>query len=244
MIVKHKNKMSSLNSLKMRNLLAQTTGIRVAKNEPVALRITHVSDCAVTSVVVTTATGIVLTDADGATSAAFGTYDTLGKLADYINASANWKCKVLDGLRTTVTNASNLVAGTLTANSKLGEIGYDVMLDTVTTFTFPVRCTYDRSAKGLIPSAGHRVKLVSFDYNLNVGTAAANMVKIYEWDPVLKTETQIWQAPSVDTVATSHDFSKAPITAKEGNDLIVLVTDAAAITDTATNYLQVLYTRE
>lgn len=238
--------MASLNSLQMRALAAQTTGIRVAEDGAVALRIVHTDDSAVTSVVVTTATNIVLTDADGATTVTFATYDTLGKVADYINATANWKCKILDGLRTTLTTASNLVAGTLTATSVNDEWGYSVMLDTTTTFTFPIRCTYDRTAKGLLPASGHRVKLVSFEYVLNVGTAAANMVKIYEWDPVLKTETQIWQAPSVDSTSTvtDFDFSKAPITAKEGNDLIVLVTDAAAITDATTNYIQALYVRE
>lgn len=239
--------MASLNSLQMRSLAAQTTGIRVAEDEPVALRITHVDDAAVTSVVVTSATNLVLTDADATSTFTFGSgYGTLGLLVDGINATANWKAKILDGLRATLTTASNLVGGTLTANSKNGEWGYDVMLDTTTTFTFPIRCTYDRTAKGLLPSSGHRVKLVNFEYVLNVGTAAADMVKIYEWDPVEKTETQIWQAASVDSTSTvtSFDFSKGPITAKEGNDLIVLVTDAAAITDATTNYLQALYIRE
>ncbi len=231
----------------MRALAAQTTGIRVVEDTPVALRIVHVASNAVTSVVVTTATNIVLTDADGASTFTFGSgYGTLGLLADGINATANWKCKILDGLRSTLTTASNLVAGTLTANSKNNEWGYDVFLDTTNTFTFPVRVTYDRSARNLLPAGGHRVKLVNFEYVLDVGTAAANKVQIIEWDPVLKTETQIWQAASVDstTTATSFDFSKAPMAVKEGNDLIVLVTDAAAITDAATNYLQVLYTRE
>lgn len=238
--------MSSLNSLEMRALTAQTTGLKYAEDEPVALRITHTDTCAITSVTVTTATNIVLIDADGTETLAFATYDTLGELSDAINATDNWSCKVLDGLRTTITTASNLVAGALSASTLYGESGYSVMLDTTTTFTFPIRCTYDRTAGSIIPSVGHRVKLVSFEYVLDVGTAAANMVKIYEWDPVLKTETQIWQAASVDSTSavTSEDFSKAPITAKEGNDLIVLVTDAASITNAGTNYIQALYTRE
>lgn len=230
----------------MRQLAAQTTGIRVAEDGPVALRIVHVGTAAITSVVVTTATNIVLTDADGATTSTFATDTTLGAVADRINASNNWRCKILDALRSTLTTASNLVAGTLTANVKNGESGYDVMLDTTTAFTFAVRATYDRSALDLKPANGHRVKVNSFEYVLDVGTAAADKVRVYEWDPVLKTETQIFSAASVDSTstATSHDFTKAPITAKEGNDLIVLITDAASITDASTNYLQVLYTRE
>jgi len=231
----------------MRALAAQTTGIRIAEDGAVALRIVHTKANAVTSVVVTSATNIVLTDADGGSTFTFGSgYGTLGLLVDGINALANWDCKILDGLRSTLTTASNLVGGTLTANSKLGEWGYDVMLDTTTTFTFPIRCAYDRTGGSILPAGGHRVKLVSFDYVLDVGTAAANKVQIIEWDPVLRTETQVWQAASVDSTssATSIDFSKAPLTAKEGNDLVVLVTDAASITDAATNYLQVLYVRE
>ena len=230
----------------MRSLAAQTTGIRIVEDGAVALRIIHTSTDAITSVVVTTATDIVLTDATETVTSTFATDNTLGEVADRINASAHWRCKILDGLRTTATDASNLVAGTLTANSKLGEWGYDVMLDTTTTFTFPIRCTYDRTAGSTFPASGHRVKLVSFEYVLDVGTAAADKVRVYEWDPVLKTETQVWGAASVDSTstATSFDFSKAPLAAKEGNDLIVLVTDAASITDAVTNYLQALYIRE
>lgn len=238
--------MASLNSLQMRALNAQTTAIRYTEDEPVALRISNTSGKAVTSVIVTTAVGIDLIDSVGTTSVDFATYGTLGTVADKINSSGTWTCKILDGLRSTLTTASNLVDGTLTSNVKFGEVGYDVKLDTTTTFTFPIRCTYDRTAEGIMGKEGHRVKINKFEHVLDVGTAAIDMVKIIEWDPILNTETQIWSAASVDstTTATTHDFSKAPITAKEGNDLIVLVTDAAAITNAATNYVQVIYTRE
>lgn len=240
--------MASLNSLQIRNLAAQTTGIRVAEDQPVAFRITHIANCAVTSVAVTTGTSCVLTDADGATTILFNAYTTVGAVVDKINSTSNWRAKVLDSLRTQITTGANTLVNNagLTANFKYGEYGYDVLLDTTVSFVFPVRCTYDRSAGNLAPRGGHRVKLVNFEYVMNVGTAAADKVRIYEWDPVLKTETQIFSAPSVDSTSTvtTHDFSKAPITAKDGNDLIVMVTDATAITDAATNYLQALYVRE
>ena len=235
----------------MRALAAQTTGIRYTDSTPVALRIVHVGTAAVTSVITTTGTAIVLTDATNVVTADFaGTLSlgTLGAVADYINSQPNWKCKILDGLRTTLTTANNLVGAptTATATLKDGEIVYDILLNTTTTFTYPIRCSYDRSASGNKAKGGHHVKLVSFDYVLNVGTAAANMVRIYECDPVALTETQIWQGASVKstTTVTSLDFSKAPITVKEGNDLVVLVTDAASLSTAATNYLQALYIRE
>lgn len=242
--------MASLNSLQMRALTAQTTSILVAEDGAVALRIVNSAGKVVTHVIVTTATGIELHDSDGTETITWAggatNYTTLGALADKINSTSNWKCKILDSLRSQILTSNNLVAGTLTANTKNGEVGYDVMLDTTTSFTFPIRCTYDRTAGNLITKVGHRVKLVNFEYVLNVGTAAANMVKIYEWDPVLFTETQIWGTASVDSTSTvtTADFSKAPVTAKEGNDLIVLVTDAAAITHATTNYIQAVYTRE
>lgn len=241
--------MASLDSLQIRALTAQTTGIRVVDNTAVALRITHLG-LNTLPVVTTTANTLVLTDGVGGANVttitlAAGTA-TLGRLVDEINATASWQAKVLDGLKSqTLAVASTLVVNAAhTVNTKNGEAGYDVLLNTSVAFTFPIRCTYDRTAGSILPSASHRVKIVSIDYNLNVGLAAAGMVKIYEWDPSTRVETQIWQAASVDTVNTSFDFSNAPITAKDGGDLIVLVTDATAIVAAATNFLQVLYTRE
>jgi len=232
----------------MRALSAQVTGLKVTEDQPIAFRITHIGTAAITSVAVTTGTSCVLIDADGTTTVTFATYGTVGAAVDYINSSTNWRAKVLDSLRTQITTGANTLVNNagLIANTKYGESGYDVLLDTTVAFAFPIRCTYDRSASNLAPRGGHRVKLVNFEYVMNVGTAAADKVRVYEWDPILKTETQIFSAPSVDSTSTvtTHDFSKAPITAKEGNDLIVLVTDNAAITHATTNYLQALYIRE
>ena len=239
--------MASSDSLRMRALAAQVTGIRYIEDTPVALRIKHVGLSPVTSVTVAADT-IVLIDGDGTSTITLSSQGTMGAVADAINDLNNWDCKLLASLRSQITTtASTLMVGGLTANSKYGELGYDVLLSTTVAFTYPIRVTYDRTAGNLFPAGGHRVKLVSFDYVLNVGTAAANKVRIYEWDPVLRTETQIWQAASVQstTTVTTADFSKAPITAKEGNDLIVLVTDASAITSApTTNYIQALYVRE
>jgi hypothetical protein len=237
--------MASLNSLQTRALAAQTTGIRVVEDGPIAFRIIHTSTAS--AVVASNAATLVLTDGvNGATTVTYGATTTLGAVVDKINGTADWKAKLLDGYRSKDISAGNcFITGTLTANAKYGEIGYDVYLDTTNAFLFAVRATYDRSASDNKPK-GHRVKIDTFEYVMNVNAAAADMVKIYEWDPVLKTETEIWQAPSVDSTSTvtSFDFSKAPMTAKEDCDLIVVVTDASAITDASTNYLQVLYTRE
>jgi predicted lipoprotein with Yx(FWY)xxD motif len=235
--------MASLNSLQMRSLTAQPTAIRYVDDGPIALRIKHVGTTAVTSVTVTTATNIVLIDADGTTTSTFATDTTIGAVADRINAAANWECKILDALRATL-SANTLVDGAITVSTVNNEAGYSVTLDTSGADDFLIRCTYDRTAGNLLPSSGHRVKLVKFEYNLDVSAAEAGAVQIFEWDPVLKTETKIWSNASVDATLTTHDFTKGPITAKEGNDLVILVTDATSITDAAANYMQAIYVRE
>lgn len=242
------NYMASLQSLQARQLAAQTTSIRVVDDAPVALRIVHKAANAVTSVTSNAGT-LVLIDASGTTTVTYASAGTttLGGVADYINGLDNWDCKVLDGLRSQVLSAgSKFITGALTANVKNGELGYDLVVDTSATFLVPVRVTYDRAVGVGIPLSGHRVKLVNFSYMLDVGTAAVDKVRVYEWDPVLFTETQIFSASSVKstTVLTTHDFASGPITAKEGNDLIVVVTDGASLADAATNHLQAVYVRE
>jgi len=98
--------------------------------------------------------------------------------------------------------------------------------------------------KTQVPLGGHRVKIAGITYNADLDAAALNGVRIYEWDPVLVTETEIWSAKSVDATETEIDFSLNPITSKEGNELVVMVTDATSLTDNAANFLQVDYIRE
>ena len=237
--------MPSLNSLQTRDLASQTTSIRYEDDGPIALRIKHVGTSAVTSVTCTTATNLVLIDADGTTTSTFATDTTLGAVADTINAAANWECKILDGLRTTTTDSSEFLENAaITADVVNDEMGYTVHLDTSVAIASFIRCTYDRTAGNLLPASGHRVKLNKFEYNENVHSAEAGAVRVYEWDSVRRTETLIWSAASVDATLTTHDFSKGPITAKEGNDLVIMITDGTSLTDDSANYLQAIYTRE
>ena len=237
--------MPSLNSLQTRDLASQTTSIRYEDDGSIALRIKHVGTDAITSVTCTTAANLVLIDADGTTTSTFATDTTLGAVADTINAAANWECKILDGLRTTATDSSELLENAaITADVVNDEMGYTVHLDTNVVDSAFIRVTYDRTAGNLLPASGHRVKLNKFEYNENVSSAEAGAVRVYEWDSVRRTETLIWSAASVDATLTTLDFSKGPITAKEGNDLVIMITDGTSITDATANYLQAIYTRE
>jgi hypothetical protein len=58
--------------------------------------------------------------------------DTLGELVDKINASANWRAVILDGLRTDVTASATLV--TMAATAATAEDGLGVKWDTSVNF--------------------------------------------------------------------------------------------------------------
>lgn len=237
--------MASLDFLNVRSLAAQNTVGRVVDDTPVAIRISHPGAEAVTSVTIVTATSLALVDADGTSTLAFATYTTVALLADAINALDNWECKVLDGLRTDAT-ASKFVDGAITSSSLNGETIWDVKVDTSGLDSMTYRCTYDRNVSETKPKGSHRVKLQEISYNVDVSAGAANGVRIYEWDAANKTETQIWQALSVDATVTTINFASGNgmITSGDGNDLIVRVIDGTSITDSANNFLQCCYIRE
>lgn len=236
--------MASLNSLQARVAAAQGVVGRVVDDTPVAIRIKHVDTCAVTSVIVITGTNIILIDADGTTTSTFATDTTVGMVRDRINASTNWEAKVLDALRADA-SASMFVNGTITISA---DGYYDVLYDTSAIKAYTYRLTYDREVggdKGKLTSS-HRVHLKKITYFADVNAAAVNGVRIYKCksDGKGTTETQIWQATSVDiTETTALDLTAAAdakITAPEGYDLVVRVRDATSLADHASGNLQVV----
>lgn len=233
--------MASLDFVTTRNYLKQGHIGQVTSDVPVAIRMrAKTAAGAVTSVTVTTATNIVSVTASGGTETwAFATYTTIGKLADAINASAYWECKILDALRSDA-STSTLVDGAITASVVDGVTYYDVKVDTSTAFSFSYRLTYDRSVGEDKPVASHRVHLQEIQYNVNVGTAAMDNFQIFKIDGTV--ETQIWKGLNVDATATTVNWAsgEGKITAAEGCDLLVRIKDAAALADAAGNYLTVI----
>jgi hypothetical protein len=207
-----------------------------------------------------TATSLTLTTSLGATVFTFSTYTTLETLAAAITsgigdgglgaAGGGFEARILDAIPTQSTETDQLkVSAGLTGHTVNGETVYDVLSSTSKTFALVYRVAYDRNV-GINRklSAGHRVKLNGFNYNANVSAAEAGAVRIYEYSKSDGTTTLVWAATSVDSTgtagSTAFDFSTAPFTASEGNEFIVMVMDTTSLTDNATNYLQVLYTRE
>jgi len=229
--------------------IKQHVSATVVDDTPVAMRLKYIGSGTVTSVVVTTATDVVLVTSDGETETfAFATYTSVGALVDAINASNYWKVKLLDALRTDKI-ADCLVDGAITISST-GV--YDVLVDTSTCLdsdaahVMTYRVTYDRGFGKSALLNGHRVRLQEFVYNVNVNAASANGVRVYEWDSKKKTETQIFRRASVDATETEINFAdgRGMIDAEFGNDLIIRIADATSITDAAANFLQVSYIKD
>ena len=242
--------MGSLDSIQVRQGLAQNVSVNVVDDAPVAIRLKYKGTGTITSVTVDTGTDLELITSDGGTETfAFATYSNLGLLVDKINASAYWEALLLDGLRTDETVNSDLVDGAKTITSAGF---YDITVDTSTALdsankhTFAYRCTIDRNPGSTKPKSGRRVRLSEVLYNLNVSAAEAKAFRIYEYDAVARTETIVYQKASVDATETTVNFASGNKTldAGFGNDLIVKVVDGTSITDDAANFLNVSYTIE
>jgi len=235
--------MASLDTLQTRNLAAKGSIGQVKTDTPVAIRLRYIGTGTVTSVTVTTATNIVMVTSDGGTDTyTFAAYTTVGALVDAINADGIFEAKVLDSLRSYAT-ASQFVTGAITSTSFLDGAGtsttvWDVKVDTSAAFYFAYRLTYDRGfLKG--HKKNHRVILQQIKYAINMGTAAADSVQVWEIDGTV--ESQKLGYLSVDTTATTINWAsgEGELAANDGNDLVILVKDAAALADVNTNYLEI-----
>lgn len=226
--------MASQDFLVARNLLKKMVILQNVDDNAVAIRIRHTDSCAVTSVTVTTATNIVLIDADGTTTSTFSGDDTIGKVVDRINASANWEAIILDAKRSDA-SASTLITGAITASTYDGVSYYDAKADTSGMDSMAVRICYSRHTPSAQPVSGsHRVSLKEVVYNLTLGGGAdADSLKIYEIDG--GTETEIWRStPTTGSETTLFSYymlqGDGGITAKDGNDLLVQISDATSVT--------------
>jgi len=239
--------MSSLNGALVRKALAQDTIGEVVDNTPVALRIAHPGDEAVTSVTVNVGVSIVLIDADATTTIDItaAATDHLGEISDYINSLTNWSCKVLDGLRSDDVSGNQLADGAITASIVNGETVWDSLVDTSVQLAMTYRCTNNRNVSISKPGA-HRVSVKEIVYYATINGATANGIQVWEWSAKDKTETQRMRRVSVNTTETTLTLGgdTGQIDGAWGNDLIVRIYNAVSMTDADDNYLDVSYTRE
>ncbi len=239
--------MGSLDSLSVRKLMAKGHVGQVTNLTSYPIRLRHIGSGAITSVVVTDATNIVLTS-DGYTQtypfAAGLTYNTVGKLVDAINAGACteaaggqlWEAKVLDGLRSDTTTSkfvsATLAAKTILTGGGVSEIVYDIAYDTTVAAPYVAyRMTYDRGfLKG--QKNQHRVHISEIKYFATLGSAAAAGLKIYEVEGTV--ETEIWRGTPTSGVTTTVNWAsgEGKITANDGNDLVVYMAGNGTVATT------------
>lgn len=230
--------MSSLQALQTRSLLSKGVIGQVGDDLGVLFTLKYKGTGSVTSVIVTTATDITLTTTDGGADAyTWASYTTIGALVDKINADGIFEAKILDALSTTPTGSGLAIAGTLTAGAN-GE--YAVKSDTTGANFLAYRLTFDRTL-GNSPkfAMSHRVHLQEIITDLTLGGGAdANSFKVYESTPAFKgrVETVVYQkTPTSGSISTTNWASgNGKITASEGNDLIIVISDATSITGTIT----------
>lgn len=232
--------MASKDSLEVRNLASVGTVVVSRDDTPVAIRLrTTAAAGAVTSVIVTAATNIVMITAGGGTDTyAFATYTTIGALADAINSDGIFEAVVLDALRSDLTASSTLLGQTITSGTDAnGVVVWDVNPDTsvlkAMTTTLSLHRNFD------FPQRGHVVKLQEIVYNVDVNGASANAVRIYQ--RIKGVEVQLNGIASVDATKTTINWASGVgfITGADNADLIVRVQDATSLTDATANFVQV-----
>lgn len=228
--------MSSLDSLLTRKALGIGAVVQHGTDAPVALRLRYVGSGTVTSVTVTTATNIVMVTSDGGTDTyAFSTYTTLGTLADAINADGIFEAKVMDDLRASA-SASQYVDGAITAGTDANGVRvWDVKVDTSAALRIPVALNQRD-----FDAPKRKVALKEIVYSVNMGTAAADSMQV--WLRRGTVETKVFGALSVDTTETTIRFAngEGAITTRDGDEIIVLVKDAATLADAAGNFVRLV----
>ena len=233
--------MGSLESALLKQAMAKGEVRQVVDDTPVAIRLQYIGSGSVTSVEVVTADDIELITSDGGTDTyLFSAYTTLGALVDAINGDGIFKAKVLDSVRSKASDNTLLArAASATVVSEDGESYFDIFLDVDGADYYGCRLTYDRGFKKA-HKATHRVSLQEIKYNINLQAGVAKGVKVYEIDGT--TETEIFTELSVTTTATTINFAsgEAKKTAKEGNDIVVIINANTALTDSTANYLRLV----
>lgn len=242
--------MGSLDAALTKQALAKNVVGSVVDDGAVALRIRHIGSGAVTSVTVTSSTGIVFIDANYTQSYTFANFATVGALADAINGGncteadggQLWEVKILDTIRAEATDDQFINGAISSSTLRDGSVSttvWDVTIDTDAADYTAYRLTWDRGFERVAQKRAHKVSLREIVYNLDISAAEAEAVKVYEIDGT--NETLILSRKSVDATKTTINFAAGygKLDASHGNDLVVYIFDTTSITDSSNNYLEV-----
>lgn len=180
--------------------------------------------------------------------------DTYGEVADLINSSQDWRCRLVGVRRADLTN-NTLIDRSTGVASRCNIVMVPLLRDTTTavqtnTFTIGLRIT----PKQLHTPAGYGWLNSITDITANVTFAAAGTgtgyndgegalndcrVIVYSINDVLKTQRRVWYSGPLTTGVTaqfdSADWKFQDLTGDPGEDLLVLVQNSGtgAVTLTA-----------
>lgn len=222
---------------------------RIVTDSPVAIRLTVNSDYAksLTSAVVAVG-GPTITlnyvdkdDANQELVIDLSTYDTIGKVVDFINKKPNViNARILDSLRSS--DPLLLLDGTYTADTS-GNVSMVWDTSNLKQFVYRICANKEFDSQPLNPF--HRtVKFISANYKVVLGAAGAGNFQVYRTRYYGYTEDFVEQvlysAPSVSNTDTTISFGdEAFISGNIGDELVVILKDATSIADLAANYLEV-----
>ena len=232
--------MASVDSAKVRQLMAEGVVRQVLLDKAIGLRLRYIGTSTITSVAIIQADSIVLTTAAATDTFLFdggGSYSTLGALSDAINATGRWESVVMDALRSEDPDDFFIASGNLSATAdENGVVCYDLLIDTSAAATMAV-CLSPLSPNFGMPE-GHRVHLKQIDYSVDNTETAATM-KIYKRKGTI--ETLIYSATNTgDGTATSVTFASGNAKISGGVDEELIVFFDGTVADAATVYARVI----
>ena len=225
--------MASLNSLQTRNVASRGIIKYVADDTCVAVRLKYCGNGRVTSVTTSATNLVTVTVESGSTvtkTYAMTSHANYGSLVDKINSDGIFYARVLDARNATLWASGLAVEAALTITA---DGYYDIISKTSAADYLAARLCYDRSPIASKTTMGHRVHLSEIGYTYTAGGSAdANSIRVYQYNPLTMVETLLWQGLPVSGAATTITFAsgRGKISSDEGCDLLVYLLDATSVT--------------
>ena len=231
--------MASLQSVQYRQIEARGGIVQKSDDLCIQILLKPVQGvCTAPAVTVATATKLTLaTSGTVNVDYTWANYTTVGALCAAINSAGVYQAKLLDTLSTAPTGAGLMIDGAVTILSHgtyplYGDMSNDNYIAACVSYDAGFNVGYKNMDE-------HRVHIQEIVTNITCGGGAdTNAFKIYERTPVWRGggENLIYQKTptSGTTSTTSWASGQGKITAHEGNDLLVIVTDATSMTGSLT----------
>lgn len=165
--------------------------------------------------------------------------NTMGEVVDLINASPNWEAYLVDCLRTDASGTLLLTMSATQANKTLVPQGVRLYKDASQNDNYDLSVAImNRAYPNGFDRTESKINRVTGVVSNNTYGSGTSYIKVYEINPITKTETLVFQRSSgATTVTQALQEIDIDITCDEGNYLLVrLVSSVAA----ATGFLTVL----